>query len=133
MLPVLHLRRHLHIAYFHSFSTLPKKPNEIMRVLVTIAVGMMFGFFVGVSFPSLSLTKVQGFYPFTLNANKFVTCLNCSFRFFQLNITTALIHDFVIIEDKSTANSTQDTASTSSSSSNQVTTDVSKVCIFLLT
>ncbi|XP_047962953.1 uncharacterized protein LOC125207594 [Salvia hispanica] len=84
-------------------STLPKKPNEIMRVLVTIAVGMMFGFFVGVSFPSLSLTK--------------------------LNITTALIHDFVIIEDKSTANSTQDTASTSSSSSNQVTTDVSKIWV----
>ncbi|XP_057776795.1 uncharacterized protein LOC130995508 [Salvia miltiorrhiza] len=83
-------------------STLAKKPNETMRVLITIAVGIIFGFFIGVSFPSLSLTK--------------------------LNITSAIIHDFVIIGDKSTANSTQQDT-TSSSAKNQVTTDVSKIWV----
>ncbi|KAL1565218.1 hypothetical protein AAHA92_07461 [Salvia divinorum] len=82
-------------------STLPKKPNETMKVLVTIAVGMLLGFFLGASFPSLSLTR--------------------------LNITTALIHDLVIIGDKSTDNSTLD--NTNSSASNQNKTDVSKIWV----
>jgi hypothetical protein len=30
-----------------------------MRILAAIVVGSVFGFFVGVSFPTLSLTKVQ--------------------------------------------------------------------------
>lgn len=81
-------------------STLAKKPNESMRVLVTISVGIIFGFFIGVSFPSLPLTK--------------------------LNITSVLLRDFVIIGDKSTANSTQDT---NSSAKNQVMTDITKIWV----
>ncbi|KAG6425440.1 hypothetical protein SASPL_115875 [Salvia splendens] len=82
-------------------STLPKKPNETTKVLVTIAVGVLIGFFLGASFPSLSLTR--------------------------LNITTSLIHDFVIIGDKSTANFTQD--NTNSTARNETTTDVSKIWV----
>lgn len=40
-----------------------RKPNETMRLLVTTFVGVVFGFFLGVSFPTLSLTKVQDCYP----------------------------------------------------------------------
>ncbi|PIA51660.1 hypothetical protein AQUCO_01100489v1 [Aquilegia coerulea] len=34
-----------------------RKPNETMRLLVTIFVGVVFGFFIGVSFPTLTLTR----------------------------------------------------------------------------
>ncbi|KAK8526397.1 hypothetical protein V6N13_017434 [Hibiscus sabdariffa] len=38
-------------------STGSRKPNESMRLIVTTFVGVVFGFLVGLSFPSLSLTK----------------------------------------------------------------------------
>ncbi|KAI3467600.1 hypothetical protein Pfo_024263 [Paulownia fortunei] len=82
-------------------STLTKKPNETMRVFITICVGIMFGFFIGVSFPSLQLTK--------------------------LNITSALLHDFAIIGNKSTANSTQNSGN--SSGKNQNVKDISKIWV----
>ncbi|XP_068332152.1 uncharacterized protein [Pyrus communis] len=36
-----------------------KKPNENMRLIVTTFVGVAFGFLIGVSFPTLSLTKLN--------------------------------------------------------------------------
>ncbi|XP_024029497.1 uncharacterized protein LOC21403478 [Morus notabilis] len=36
-----------------------RKPNETMRLLVTTFIGVVFGFFLGVSFPTLSLTKMS--------------------------------------------------------------------------
>ncbi|KAK4759881.1 hypothetical protein SAY87_023012 [Trapa incisa] len=36
-----------------------RKPNETMRLLVTTFIGIVFGFFLGVSFPTLSLTKLN--------------------------------------------------------------------------
>ncbi|KAM7280796.1 hypothetical protein ACFE04_007930 [Oxalis oulophora] len=36
-----------------------RKPNEMMRVIVTTIVGVLFGFFLGVSFPTLSITKMN--------------------------------------------------------------------------
>lgn len=36
-----------------------RKPNEAMRLVVTTFIGVVFGFFLGVSFPTLSLTKVS--------------------------------------------------------------------------
>ncbi|XP_031380838.1 uncharacterized protein LOC116195681 [Punica granatum] len=36
-----------------------RKPNETMRLLVTTFIGVVFGFFLGVSFPTLSLTKLN--------------------------------------------------------------------------
>ncbi|CAN6727118.1 unnamed protein product [Malus baccata var. baccata] len=36
-----------------------KKPNENMRLIVTTFVGLAFGFLIGVSFPTLSLTKLN--------------------------------------------------------------------------
>lgn len=48
----------------------------------------------------------------------------------QLNITSALLYDFAKIGDRSTTNLTQDTTNTSAK--NQVTTDISKVCLLLL-
>ncbi|CAK9161754.1 unnamed protein product [Ilex paraguariensis] len=38
---------------------LRRKPNETMRLIVTTFVGVVFGFFLGVSFPTLSLTKMN--------------------------------------------------------------------------
>lgn len=34
-----------------------RRTNETMRLIVTTIVGIVFGFFLGVSFPTLSLTK----------------------------------------------------------------------------
>ncbi|KAG2714674.1 hypothetical protein I3760_03G038800 [Carya illinoinensis] len=36
-----------------------RKPNETMRLIVTTLVGVIFGFFMGISFPTLSLTKMN--------------------------------------------------------------------------
>ncbi|XP_065619269.1 uncharacterized protein LOC112023982 isoform X1 [Quercus suber] len=36
-----------------------RKPNETMRLIVTTFVGVVFGFFLGVSFPTLTLTKMN--------------------------------------------------------------------------
>ncbi|MBA0765926.1 hypothetical protein Gotri_015027 [Gossypium trilobum] len=38
-------------------STVSRKPNESMRLIVTTFVGVVFGFLIGLSFPKLSLTK----------------------------------------------------------------------------
>uniref|UniRef100_A0A7C8ZQP7 Uncharacterized protein n=2 Tax=Opuntia streptacantha TaxID=393608 RepID=A0A7C8ZQP7_OPUST len=35
------------------------KPNEMMKLVITTFVGIVFGFFLGVSFPALSLTKMN--------------------------------------------------------------------------
>lgn len=40
-------------------SSVSRKPNETMRLIVTTFVGVVLGFFIGVSFPTLSLTKVH--------------------------------------------------------------------------
>lgn len=40
-------------------SAASRKPNESMRLIVTTFVGVVFGFLIGVSFPTLSLTKVN--------------------------------------------------------------------------
>ncbi|KAF5740422.1 hypothetical protein HS088_TW11G00491 [Tripterygium wilfordii] len=36
-----------------------RKPNETMRLIMSTSFGVIFGFFLGVSFPTLSLTKVN--------------------------------------------------------------------------
>ncbi|KAL0014419.1 hypothetical protein SO802_001488 [Lithocarpus litseifolius] len=36
-----------------------RKPNETMRLIVTTFIGVVFGFFLGVSFPTLTLTKMN--------------------------------------------------------------------------
>ncbi|KAG8498552.1 hypothetical protein CXB51_004882 [Gossypium anomalum] len=40
-------------------STVSRKPNESMRLIVTTFVGVVFGFLIGLSFPKLSLTKLN--------------------------------------------------------------------------
>ncbi|KAK4429773.1 hypothetical protein Salat_1277900 [Sesamum alatum] len=82
-------------------STLARKPNETMRVFITICVGIMFGFFIGVSFPTFPLTK--------------------------LNITSALLHDFAVMGNKSTAISTETIQNISTK--NQVVKDVTKIWV----
>ncbi|XP_065875248.1 uncharacterized protein [Euphorbia lathyris] len=42
-----------------SRSPVSKKPNETMRVIVSTFLGVVLGFLIGVSFPSLSLTKLN--------------------------------------------------------------------------
>ncbi|KAK8454543.1 hypothetical protein SEVIR_5G473700v4 [Setaria viridis] len=36
-----------------------RKPNESMRLIVVTTVGVVFGFFVGISFPTVSITKLH--------------------------------------------------------------------------
>ncbi|KAL0364226.1 UNVERIFIED_CONTAM: hypothetical protein Sangu_0520200 [Sesamum angustifolium] len=82
-------------------STLARKRNETMRVFITICVGILFGFFIGVSFPTFPFTK--------------------------LNITSALLHDFAVIGNKSTAISTDDIRNISTKT--QVVKDVTKIWV----
>ncbi|PON64255.1 hypothetical protein PanWU01x14_125690 [Parasponia andersonii] len=42
-----------------SSSPVNRKPNETMRLIVTTFLGVVLGFFIGVSFPALSLTKLN--------------------------------------------------------------------------
>uniref|UniRef100_A0A2P2L4J9 Uncharacterized protein MANES_13G023000 n=3 Tax=Rhizophora mucronata TaxID=61149 RepID=A0A2P2L4J9_RHIMU len=37
----------------------PRKPNDAMRLIVTTFMGVVFGFMIGVSFPTLSLSKLN--------------------------------------------------------------------------
>lgn len=78
-----------------SRSPVSRKPNESMRLIVTTFVGVVFGFFIGVSFPTLSLTK--------------------------LNITTSLLPtiDLSYIEDKRSELPTQINSWSSSTTSNR--------------
>ncbi|CAA2938969.1 uncharacterized protein LOC111406312 [Olea europaea subsp. europaea] len=68
------------------------KPNETMRVIITVFVGFIFGFFIGKSFPILPLMK--------------------------LNMKSAFVHDSSIVGNKSTGGSTQSTNDISSSKNN---------------
>ncbi|XP_044352384.1 uncharacterized protein [Triticum aestivum] len=36
-----------------------KKPNESMRLVVVTIIGVVFGFFIGISFPTVSITKLH--------------------------------------------------------------------------
>lgn len=49
----------LMLLVFQSHSANVKKPNGTMKIFVAIFVGSVFGFLVGVSSPTLSLTKVN--------------------------------------------------------------------------
>ena len=53
----------MHIFLFHlcslTYSAI-RKPNESMRLIVVTIVGAVFGFFIGISFPTVSITKVWG-------------------------------------------------------------------------
>ncbi|KAL2332731.1 hypothetical protein Fmac_013944 [Flemingia macrophylla] len=40
-------------------SSIGRKPSEIMRIFATAFIGLVFGFFIGVSFPTLSITKLN--------------------------------------------------------------------------
>jgi len=56
------------VAFYFSANTIygysgqVPKPNEMMKLVITTFVGIVFGFFLGVSFPALSLTKVCGYF-----------------------------------------------------------------------
>uniref|UniRef100_A0A453GWA1 Uncharacterized protein n=1 Tax=Aegilops tauschii subsp. strangulata TaxID=200361 RepID=A0A453GWA1_AEGTS len=36
-----------------------RKPNESMRLVVVTIIGVVFGFFIGISFPTVSITKLH--------------------------------------------------------------------------
>lgn len=78
------------------------KPNQTMRIIIIVFVGIIIGFFIGVSFPSLSLTK--------------------------LNITSYLIRDFSIIGNNTMGGSTQKSIETNSTGSQNVK-DISKIWV----
>ncbi|CAA3030559.1 uncharacterized protein LOC111396163 [Olea europaea subsp. europaea] len=78
------------------------KPNQNMRIIIILFVGMIVGFFIGVSFPSFSLTK--------------------------LNITSYLIRDFAINGNNTTDRSTQKSIE-NNSTRNQNVKDISKIWV----
>ncbi|XP_015894535.2 uncharacterized protein LOC107428509 isoform X1 [Ziziphus jujuba] len=93
-----------------SRSAAGRKPNESMRLIVTTFIGVVFGFFVGVSFPTLSLTK--------------------------LNIPSSLLPtvDLSYIEDKKSGISTQTilnawSSTRSNNSSSTQSNDTSKIWV----
>ncbi|KAL8052669.1 hypothetical protein ABFS82_05G020500 [Erythranthe guttata] len=40
-------------------STMIKNPNECIKILITVSIGIVFGFFIGLSIPSLQSTKIN--------------------------------------------------------------------------
>ncbi|KAJ6689093.1 hypothetical protein OIU85_005494 [Salix viminalis] len=42
-----------------SRSAASRKPNETIKIILTTFLGVAFGFLIGVSFPTLSLTKLN--------------------------------------------------------------------------
>ncbi|KAL9166296.1 hypothetical protein ABFS82_05G020600 [Erythranthe guttata] len=68
-------------------STMVKKANENIKVLITISTGIMFGFFIGLSIPSLPLTKV--------------------------NTTTIVLRGSAVVANKTTIESTQNSKNVS--------------------
>ncbi|KAK4376930.1 hypothetical protein RND71_003226 [Anisodus tanguticus] len=77
------------------------KSAETMRLIVSIGCGVMFGLFIGISFPTTSLTK--------------------------LNLTASLVSNFPIARDKNNVVSAQN--HTDSSIKNQDATDQSKIWV----
>jgi hypothetical protein len=53
----------LSMKYLHFVlcSAAGRKPNETIKIILTTFLGVAFGFLIGVSFPTLSLTKVCKF------------------------------------------------------------------------
>ncbi|MFS7994792.1 hypothetical protein Hanom_Chr12g01110251 [Helianthus anomalus] len=45
--------------YKRRGSSIRRKPNESMRAIVTITVGVVFGFYIGVSFPAFAPSKLK--------------------------------------------------------------------------
>lgn len=44
---------------FFTYSSIRSKPNENMRLVVVTIVGAVFGFLIGISFPTVNITKVR--------------------------------------------------------------------------
>ncbi|KAI3452490.1 hypothetical protein Pfo_009154 [Paulownia fortunei] len=74
-----------------------RRTNETMRLIITTFVGIIFGFFLGVSFPTLSLTKA--------GLHHFIAL----FDSFQVNLSSNIFPsiDLTYIEDKYSGLSTQ--------------------------
>ena len=61
----------LTVEFLLGYSGSIRKPNEAMRLVVTTFIGVVFGFFLGVSFPTLSLTKVCNVSSYGSNSHSF--------------------------------------------------------------
>ena len=59
----LFIKKNKLLFHLGDCSTVSRKPNESMRLIVTTFVGVVFGFLIGLSFPTLSLTKVDKLFP----------------------------------------------------------------------
>lgn len=101
-----------------------------MRLIVTTFVGMVFGFWIGVCFPTLSLTKVPGvwlfylifalllfqrseyrcslYYMYTTYVSKMMEYSQC-FSIWQLNLPSSLLPntDLSYVDDQRSGISTQ--------------------------
>ena len=55
-------------------SAIARNPNETMRLIVTTFVGVVFGFLIGASFPTLTLTKVNNMCFYHVKLLLFLLC-----------------------------------------------------------
>lgn len=93
-----------------------RRSNETMRIIVTTFISIVFGFFLGVSFPTISLTKACFYILSYLGEANYAICLlsfgrikkDCVFVW-QINLPSTLLPsiDLGYIEDKYSGLSSQ--------------------------
>ena len=97
-------------SFWSSPCSVQRKPNESMRLVVVTIVGVVFGFFIGISFPTVSITKVWrcsidvtavATAPTQLHCKKLTCC--CS-NMLQLHFPSSIVS---YIEDKNSGLSAQ--------------------------
>lgn len=135
------------VLFFWYFSSISRKSKDGMKIIATAFFGVTFGFLIGISFPSLSITKVVcrvSFYvtvlclirwffflfPLVYNRNIFVLI-------FQVSLPTNFLPstDLSYIEEKGSTIATPDShkAWSSSKSNDSISSgpvDKSKACFF---
>lgn len=125
------------------FSSNSRKSKDGMKIIAAAFFGVTFGFLIGISFPSLSITKVVSSNPFYLSAlcalsfYFFLILGRSSSHMFQVNLPTKFLasNDLSYIEEKGSAIATPDShKSWSSSKSNDTSSsapiDKSQACFF---
>ncbi|KAH0938114.1 hypothetical protein HID58_005575 [Brassica napus] len=126
-----------------SRSSNSRKSKDGMKIIAAAFFGVTFGFLIGISFPSLSITKVVSSNPFYLSAlcalsfYFFLILGRSSSHMFQVNLPTKFLasNDLSYIEEKGSAIATPDShKSWSSSKSNDTSSsapiDKSQACFF---
>ncbi|XP_042472639.1 uncharacterized protein LOC122055327 [Zingiber officinale] len=77
--------------------TLPRKSNESMRIIISTVIGVVFGYLIGISFPTVSITKLH----FPPSIISYIEDRNSG-----ITTQTLLNHALTKMRNNSTSNST---------------------------